>query len=40
MILGLYILLKYFIKFRVQENLYKVISKDTIGNESRGTLIK
>ena len=33
MILGLYLPLKYFIKFQVQENLYKVISKGVIGNE-------
>ena len=30
----------YIIKFRVQENLYKMISKDTIGIDSRGTQIK
>ena len=30
----------YAIKFLVQENLYKLISKDIIGNERRGTQIK
>ena len=40
MIFGLYLPLKYFIKFLVQENLYKLICKDIIGNEKRGTQIK
>ena len=28
-----------YIKFQVQENLYKIISKDTIGIDGRGTQI-
>ena len=37
MVLGLYLPLKYLIKLRVQENLYNIIYKDTIGNYSWGT---
>ena len=30
----------YLIKFRVQENLYNIMNRDTIGNYSKGTQIK